>query len=68
MDVPAADCEQICCLHTSTKAIELYGLDLHAVVAATTTIVTTVIASGIATSVTACVATQRKPLEHSAMT
>ena len=55
MDVPAADCEQICCLHTSIKAIELYGLDLHAVVAATATVVTTVVASVIATSVTTSV-------------
>jgi hypothetical protein len=23
MDVPAADCEQICCLHTSISALEL---------------------------------------------
>ena len=53
MNVPAADCEQICCLHTSIKAIELYGLELHAVVAATATVVTTVVASGVATSVTA---------------
>ena len=55
MNVPAADCEQICCLHTSIKAIELYGLQLHAVVAATAAVVTT----GIATSVATCVARAR---------